>query len=97
MRAAGIFQWSLVVLWLRIVSDLVVGVPINTTLDDIYDDDFQTSNNLLPRQEKWPLRIMPLGASITAGHASTPEDGYRKKLRTLLRYTGHPVNMVGSQ
>jgi hypothetical protein len=43
------------------------------------------------------LRIMPLGASITAGKGSTPEDGYRKVLRENLIKLGHKVEMVGSQ
>jgi hypothetical protein len=42
------------------------------------------------------LRIMPLGASITAGIHSTPEDGYRKALRDHLISLGHQINMVGS-
>jgi hypothetical protein len=43
------------------------------------------------------LRIMPLGASITYGLKSTPEDGYRKSLREHMVSLGHKVNMVGSQ
>jgi hypothetical protein len=43
------------------------------------------------------LRVMPLGASITRGLKSTPEDGYRKALREHLVSLGHSVNMVGSQ
>jgi hypothetical protein len=43
------------------------------------------------------LRIMPLGASITAGAHSTPEDGYRKILLEHLVRLGHKVEMVGSQ
>ena len=47
------------------------------------------------------LRIMPLGASITAGEEADPEDkehnGYRKFLRDALRFDGWKVNMVGNQ
>jgi hypothetical protein len=43
------------------------------------------------------LRIMPLGASITYGYASSDGNGYRKHLRDQLRYAGWKVNMVGSQ
>ncbi|KAK0761499.1 hypothetical protein N5P37_006451, partial [Trichoderma harzianum] len=43
------------------------------------------------------LRIMPLGASITAGVGTDPQNGYRKPLRDQLRWEGWPVNMVGSQ
>lgn len=46
------------------------------------------------------LRIMPLGASITAGARSSPKDkgknGYRKLLRDKLSDEGWKVNMVGN-
>lgn len=46
------------------------------------------------------LRIMPLGASITAGdwaHVDDPGgNGYRKHLRDKLRFDGWKVNMVGN-
>lgn len=40
---------------------------------------------------------MPLGASITQGVASTDGNGYRKWLRSQLRFKGWKVNMVGSK
>lgn len=53
--------------------------------------------NLSPRQDdKLLLRVMPLGASITQGYGSTPEEGYRHLLRNYFRFKGYPVNMVGS-
>ena len=42
-----------------------------------------------------PLHIMPLGASITAGQASTDGNGYRKHLRDSLHSQGWDVSMVG--
>jgi hypothetical protein len=46
------------------------------------------------------LRVMPLGASITAGDPEVPGDkeknGYRKNLRDQLRFMGWEVNMVGN-
>lgn len=46
------------------------------------------------------LRIMPLGASITAGSNFAPDDegenGYRKYLRDRLRADEWDVNMVGN-
>ncbi|ROT40793.1 hypothetical protein SODALDRAFT_105063 [Sodiomyces alkalinus F11] len=46
------------------------------------------------------LRVMPLGASITAGEHGPEDDtqmnGYRKFLRDKLRLRGWKVNMVGS-
>ncbi|KAK1831289.1 family 3 putative carbohydrate esterase [Podospora conica] len=45
-----------------------------------------------------PLRIMPLGASITYGQASTTGCGYRCPLRSQLLSSGNtPVNFVGSR
>ncbi|KAK3389196.1 carbohydrate esterase family 3 protein [Podospora didyma] len=44
-----------------------------------------------------PLRIMPLGASITWGQASSDGNGYRSTLRAQLTAAGNPVNMVGSR
>ncbi|KAI2624838.1 carbohydrate esterase family 3 protein [Hypoxylon sp. NC1633] len=43
-----------------------------------------------------PLRIMPLGASITYGWKSTDGNGYRKDLRDQLEKAGNKVNMVGT-
>lgn len=45
---------------------------------------------------KKPLRIMPLGASITHGTHSTDGNGYREVLRNKLLSEGYEVNMVGS-
>ncbi|KAI1453697.1 carbohydrate esterase family 3 protein [Annulohypoxylon moriforme] len=42
-----------------------------------------------------PLRIMPLGASITYGYGSTDGNGYREDLRSQLEANGNKVNMVG--
>ncbi|KAK3378891.1 carbohydrate esterase family 3 protein [Lasiosphaeria ovina] len=44
-----------------------------------------------------PLRIMPLGASITWGQASSDGNGYRDAVRTQLTSAGNPVNMVGNR
>lgn len=43
------------------------------------------------------LRVMPLGASITQGVQSSDGNGYRKWLRSQLRWKGWSVNMVGSK
>ena len=42
-----------------------------------------------------PIRIMPLGDSITVGYPGT--NSYRKTLNTLLQNNGHTVDFVGSQ
>ncbi|KAI0108214.1 carbohydrate esterase family 3 protein [Daldinia grandis] len=43
-----------------------------------------------------PLRIMPLGASITFGFGSSDNNGYRKEIRDRLEGNGNQVNMVGN-
>ena len=52
------------------------------------------------RADDFWLRIMPLGASITAGDFPPDDDksgnGYRKYVRDTLREAGWRVNMVGS-
>ncbi|KAM7214221.1 family 3 putative carbohydrate esterase [Rhypophila decipiens] len=44
-----------------------------------------------------PLRILPLGASITFGVQSSDGNGYRALLRKALVDGGNPVNMVGNE
>ncbi|KAK3372649.1 carbohydrate esterase family 3 protein [Podospora didyma] len=56
-----------------------------------------TRDALERRARNFPLRLMPLGASITQGAQSSDDTGYRKLLRTQLRWKGwNVVNMVGS-
>lgn len=61
----------------------------------LFDQSFELAKDKKASPE-W-LRIMPLGASITRGLKSTPEDGYRKSLHERLEKLGHKVNMVGSR
>ncbi|RYP70963.1 hypothetical protein DL769_004796 [Monosporascus sp. CRB-8-3] len=53
--------------------------------------------SLEPRsnQPDIPLRISPLGASVTWGTGSTDGNGYRGPLRASLVGAGYTVNMVG--
>ncbi|UKZ67969.1 uncharacterized protein TrAtP1_009126 [Trichoderma atroviride] len=44
-----------------------------------------------------PLRLMPLGGSITYGVGSSDKNGYRKSLYDMLTSDGHNVEMVGSR
>lgn len=44
-----------------------------------------------------PLRILPLGASITFGVKSSDGNGYRAALRQTLVDGGNPVNFVGNE
>ncbi|KAI0164526.1 carbohydrate esterase family 3 protein [Hypoxylon sp. FL1284] len=63
------------------------------------DSEILSRDNLEARAKGFAngmtLRIMPLGASITYGYASTDKNGYRKILRDRLVDNGNPVNMVG--
>ncbi|CAL9332089.1 ricin-type beta-trefoil lectin domain protein [Streptomyces sp. enrichment culture] len=43
-----------------------------------------------------PLRVMPLGDSITWGVGSSTGNGYRGPLWTMLAADGHPVDFVGT-
>lgn len=60
-----------------------------------------TTGNLLQAAEKSPLRIMPLGDSITAGYTDNPKwqhpfnFGYRSGLYTLLTEAGYKFQFVG--
>lgn len=67
--------------------------PLPTHGDDDDDDDDDQPGAKKP----FYLRLMPLGASITAGVGTSPQNGYRKPLRDQLRWKGWPVNMIGSQ
>jgi hypothetical protein len=51
----------------------------------------------LDKREKkaFPLRVLPLGASITFGIGSKDGNGYRKDVRDQLRFAGWEVDMVG--
>lgn len=59
----------------------------------------KSRSNIAIRQDDKPflLRIMPLGASITAGVGTDPQNGYRKPLREQLTEEGWTVDMVGSE
>lgn len=61
-------------------------------------DGLVTSQQLMDRAliGSVPLRILPLGASITHGVASSDGNGYRQYLRQQLVALGILVNMVGS-
>jgi hypothetical protein len=67
-------------------------------LVDFEDFDNTTKSDGFDRRANdFYLRVMPLGASITQGYLSSDENGYRKWLRSQLRFKGWKVNMVGSK
>ncbi|KAH7025801.1 SGNH hydrolase-type esterase domain-containing protein [Microdochium trichocladiopsis] len=63
------------------------------------DNSNKNNGNLLSTRQDTsvPLRIMPLGASITWGTESEDGNGYRKVLYDSLEELGFSVDMVGSQ
>ncbi|KAK4150065.1 carbohydrate esterase [Chaetomidium leptoderma] len=72
-------------------SSLSPAASLNITLTIISTTNQALGNGV-------PLRIMPLGASITYGTASSDGNGYRLPLRTRITTTaGNAVNMVGSR
>lgn len=64
-----------------------------------FESSFENEVSTIKTREtdKFLLRIMPLGASITMGYKSTDGNGYREHIRQQLRYEGWQVDMVGSE
>lgn len=60
------------------------------------DSDSDVSALQTRDTKPFPLRILPLGASITMGYKSKDGNGYRKWLRQQLRYAGWEVDMIGT-
>ncbi|CAK7213188.1 hypothetical protein SBRCBS47491_001717 [Sporothrix bragantina] len=55
------------------------------------------SRRFMAQIAKPPLRLMPLGGSVTYGSESSNGNGYRKALRDKLFNGGYQVEMVGSR
>jgi hypothetical protein len=51
---------------------------------------------IVPGHSNFPLRILPLGASITWGQKSSDGNGYRGHLRDMLQKRSTVVDMVGT-
>ncbi|KAA8642006.1 SGNH/GDSL hydrolase family protein [Aspergillus tanneri] len=84
--------WQLALLFLVTLS---VSAPLNISIDSVEhgnDASILESRDVKP----FPLRVLPLGASITVGFKSSDGNGYRKWLRQQLRYAGWQVDMVGN-
>ncbi|KAJ6178216.1 hypothetical protein N7519_008677 [Penicillium mononematosum] len=74
---------------------LVLASPTAISHDNLLSSDDVSA--LQSRDTKpFPLRVLPLGASITMGYKSADGNGYRKWLRQQLRYAGWDVDMVGT-
>ncbi|KAL8842900.1 MAG: hypothetical protein Q9170_000304 [Blastenia crenularia] len=67
-----------------------------TAGEDLIRDEIVSQIAQGPTLSGYNLRILPLGASITAGFASTDGNGFRKVLYDTLRKT-NTVDYVGSQ
>ncbi|KAJ5210172.1 Lipase GDSL [Penicillium cf. griseofulvum] len=75
-------------IWLTLVS-------ASPVISDLVSDSDVSA--IQARDTKpFPLRILPLGASITMGYKSKDGNGYRKWLREQLRYAGWEVDMIGT-
>ncbi|KAJ5099979.1 hypothetical protein N7532_006980 [Penicillium argentinense] len=101
MRQLAPIRWVaqaclLCLLCLTLLSPLTVARSFALPLGVSFDT---RGNELTTRadDEKFLLRIMPLGASITLGYKSTDGNGYREWIRQQLRSEGWPVQMVGSR
>ncbi|KAG0646710.1 Phosphatidylinositol N-acetylglucosaminyltransferase GPI2 subunit [Hyphodiscus hymeniophilus] len=64
-------------------------LPIRTTLQDL-----RSASTQKPLKPKIPLRILPLGNSITWGYGSSSGNGYRQPLLELLT---NDVTYIGSE
>jgi hypothetical protein len=86
--------------WLLLVFPglvLVAGHPHSHNHHHSHHRSFQNNTFISQRDGKVPLRILPLGASITWGLLSASGNGYRKPLRDALRFDGWEVDMVGTK
>ncbi|KAJ6128170.1 hypothetical protein N7471_009387 [Penicillium samsonianum] len=78
-------------IWLTLVSASPAISP-----DNLVSSDSDVSALQARDTKPFPLRILPLGASITMGYKSKDGNGYRKWLRQQLRYAGWEVDMIGT-
>ena len=84
----------------EIVSTEVVGnevVVVRTEMTSNGMASTETASDEKTNKDKVPLRVLPLGASITWGKNSATGNGYRKPLRDQLTSGRWEVDMVGSR
>ncbi|CAG7962853.1 unnamed protein product [Penicillium nalgiovense] len=79
-------------MWLTLIS----ASPTTNSHDNVVSSDSGDSAIQSRDTKPFPLRVLPLGASITMGYKSADGNGYRKWLRQQLRYAGWDVDMVGT-
>ncbi|KAK9590735.1 hypothetical protein V6Z92_003825 [Aspergillus fumigatus] len=101
---AHLLFFTVLNLFLSLLSSMVTGAAASATRSTTHSRniDFDAAGwhpSIAERDDapKVPLRILPLGASITWGYLSSTGNGYRKPLRDKLRFEGWEVDMVGSK
>jgi lysophospholipase L1-like esterase len=77
---------------LATITPSIHALPTPQTLADLF-----LADAVGPTTDHEFLRIMPLGASITAGQHSSDNNGYRQAFRSALRNEGYPLRMVGNR
>ncbi|KAI1657216.1 carbohydrate esterase family 3 protein [Daldinia decipiens] len=87
--------WCVLAFTSQMASGLALPTPASPN-----DHGILPRDALKPRAKGFgngiPLRIMPLGASITFGFGSSDNNGYRKDIRDKIEANGNKVNMVGN-
>lgn len=84
-------RYGRVIIWLILFCSLPSKAVSLLRRISGYDDTSRDGNQLVWRQEAEndiPLRILPLGDSITAGHMSSDGNGYRLDLYNDLVKSG---------
>jgi hypothetical protein len=92
-------MWLAICLYTFAIPLLLVGAkPLRDTRVTSGDGDGDGDGDdfIVPHYPYFPLRILPLGASVTWGQASTDGNGYRKHLREVLEQRCTLVDMVGN-
>ncbi|KOC15195.1 hypothetical protein AFLA70_593g000510 [Aspergillus flavus AF70] len=86
-------SYPLLFLWLLVLS------AVSSTAIPLRAGIFTSvkGGSVTTRADKVPLRVLPLGASITWGVNSASGNGYRAPLRNKLTSTGWEVDMVGTK
>ena len=86
-------SYPLLFLWLLLLSAVSsTAIPLRTGIFTPVQ-----AGSVTKRADKVPLRILPLGASITWGVNSASGNGYRAPLRDRLTSAGWEVDMVGTK
>ncbi|KAF9732118.1 GDSL-like lipase acylhydrolase [Paraphaeosphaeria minitans] len=83
-------MWPAISFYTVAIPLLLAAKPPGDTLD------INSDSLIVPHHPHFPLRILPLGGSITWGQDSTDGNGYREHLHELLEQRSTIVDMVGT-